>query len=125
MTSTPEPPDRPDLEKAAVDAEFFALTSGIGPIGPAEPAPPVDDDPVELGDFVPPDPGPIPRPVDTLARFAWAGAIGGPLLALLVYVLGLPRYLATFASLAFIAGFAILIWRRVEERHEDDDGARL
>lgn len=122
--------DRPDLEKAAVDAEFFAITSNIGPLGltPSQPSV-ASQEPAELiesdEEFVPADPGPIPKPVDTLARFAWAGAIGGPILAILVYVLALPRYLATFASLAFVAGFAILIWRRVEERHEDDDGARL
>lgn len=123
--STPEQPDRPDLEKAAVDAEFFAITSGIGPLGMTPtPVPSLDEvEPEET--FVPPDPGPIPRPVDALARFAWAGAIGGPILALLVYVLALPRFLATLSTFAFIAGFAILIWRRVEERHEDDDGARI
>ena len=123
--NTPDQPDRPDLEKAALDAEFFAITSGLGPLG-ITPTPVPSLDAVEDEEpFVPPDPGPIPHPVDTLARFAWAGAIGGPILALVVYVLGLPRFLATFATLAFIAGFAILIWRRVEERHEDDDGARL
>lgn len=123
MSTPSEQPDRPDLEKAAIDAEFFAITANIesNPFSPKlEPAPELEPE-----EFIPPEPAPIPAPADTIARFAWAGVLGGPLLAIIAYVFGFPRFIATFAMLAFVAGFAVLIWRRVESHDEDDDGARL
>lgn len=129
MTSSPDESERPEYDQAAVDAAFTEIADRIGPLGITAPSPPPPSLPPELNEddepFVPAEPDPIPRPQDTLARFAWAGVLGAPLLAILVYLLSLPRWLATLASVAFVAGFVVLIWRRVDERDEYDDGARL
>ncbi|GDX31512.1 hypothetical protein LBMAG15_04460 [Actinomycetes bacterium] len=77
------------------------------------------------GSFEPPEPPPIPMP-DTIGRFAWAGAIGGPIFLVVVYVLGLGGFLTTVALLAAIAGFITLVARKRERvfgADERDDGA--
>ena len=77
------------------------------------------------GRFEPPEPPPIPMP-DTVGRFAWAGAIGGPIFLVLVYVLGLGSFLTTLALVASIAGFITLVARKREREVSDgerDDGA--
>ena len=77
------------------------------------------------GSFEPPEPPPIPIP-DTIGRFAWAGAIGGPILLVVCYVLGLGSFLTTVALLAAIAGFITLVARKRERLpgvDERDDGA--
>ena len=77
------------------------------------------------GRFEPPEPPPIPLP-DTIGRFAWAGAIGGPIFLVLIYVLGLGSSLTTLALVASIAGFITLVARKREREVSDgerDDGA--
>ena len=75
-----------------------------------------DDD----GDFVPPDPPPLPRG-DTTSRLAWAGAVGGPLVMLLSLLLGLGGLITGAGVVAFIAGFAVLV-ARMDDRPRQDDG---
>lgn len=76
------------------------------------------------GGYQPPDPGPFPVPADVISRFAWAGAIGGPVLVLLGYVLDLGTLVSGIGIAAFVGGFATLVVRLPDrERDEDDDGA--
>lgn len=72
------------------------------------------------GRFEPPDPPPIPLP-DTIGRFAWAGAIGGPIFLIVIYVLGLGSFLTTAALIASIAGFVTLVARKRERELGEDD----
>lgn len=85
-------------------------------------ADPLADPPVdESDDFVPPEPAPIPRPRDRIARAAWAAVLGGPLLVILVYILGLPGFLSSVGVILFFGGFGTLVFR-MEERNRSDDG---
>lgn len=89
-------------------------------------ADPLEDHPDDHADFVPPHPPPVPRPRDRIARAAWAGVIGGPLLLIAAVLLGLPGILTTAGLLAFFVGFGVLVFRHEErDRHGDgwDDGA--
>ncbi|MEI2717119.1 MAG: hypothetical protein V9E98_09005 [Candidatus Nanopelagicales bacterium] len=75
----------------------------------------------ETADFVPPEPAPIPRPKDRIARAAWAAVLGGPLLILLVHAIGLPGFLSSVGVILFFGGFGTLVFR-MEERNRSDDG---
>lgn len=84
----------------------------------------LDDPPVEEYDYIdayfdegytPPEPPPITAPPDAIARAAWAGALGGPIVALGGYVLGFGPLVGAVGVAGAIAGFAILVSRR--ERH--------
>lgn len=133
----------PDHEKRAWDAIVADLSGQIdlGPQFPKErslpplaadgdhPDPLADD--VDLADeadwddepgFEPPEPPPIPRPRDTAARFAWAAALGGPVLILATNALGWDRLLAGVGVVATIGGFAALV-ARMKDREDGDDGA--
>lgn len=82
-----------------------------------------DDD----GHFVPPEPAPVPRG-DSRLRWAWAGALGAPLLAILLPLLGwgLDGLTGIGLVLAFLVGFGYLISRLREGPRVDggpDDGA--
>jgi hypothetical protein len=72
--------------------------------------------------YVPPAPPPLPS-LDRVARFAWLGVVGGPLLLLVgaVFNLGLDRWVTLTALAGFIAGFATLV-ARMPDRSADDDG---
>lgn len=85
----------------------------------------VEDDPLDAIDrFVPPEPPPLPRPRTLGARLGWAGVIGGPLLVLVVFAVGLDRGLALVGGAAFVGGLATLIARMPDgERDQDGDGA--
>ena len=75
------------------------------------------------GHFEPALPEPIPMP-DTIGRFAWAAALGGPLLIVMSAVFGLGSAVTTVALLASIAGFVTLVARKREpETDRPDDGA--
>jgi hypothetical protein len=79
------------------------------------------------GHYVPPPPPPVPKG-DPVARWAWAGAIGAPTLAILLSLLGrgLDGFTGIFLVGAFLAGFVTLISRmRTGPRVDDgpDDGA--
>lgn len=78
----------------------------------------------DIEGFQPPDPGPLSLPTDALSRFAWAGAIGGPLLVLLSFLLGLGTFVAGLGVAGFVLGFVTLIIRMPDRDREDgDDGA--
>ena len=127
----------PEHEQQAWDAIVADLRGEIdlGPQFPAEnstlpPEPEVEEpvdsepDPLDILDvgYEPPHPPPIPRPADAVGRFSWAAVLGGPLLVLLVNVLGLERWLANLGVALTVGGFVSLVWR-MKERDDDDDGA--
>jgi hypothetical protein len=74
-----------------------------------------------------PVPLPPPAKMDPLAKFAWAGLIGGPAYLLIGVLVGWSiSGFAAFAAIAvFIAGFVILVIRLGDgsKRDDDDDGA--
>jgi hypothetical protein len=77
----------------------------------------------EEGNYVPPAPPPIPRPKDSISRFAWAAVIGGPLLAMISIALGLDGIFSSAGLLMFFGGFGTLVARRPDHKpHEDDLG---
>lgn len=80
------------------------------------------------GHFVPPPPPDLPAGTPT-SRFAWAGALGGPLVLLGSALTGinLPSAATWAAGLATIAGIVTLVWLLPEEREDSgwDDGAKL
>ena len=95
---------------------------------------PEDDEPVDElddgedeGHYVPPPPPPVPKG-DSVTRWAWAGAVGAPVLGLLLLLLGqnLDGMLGLLLVAAFLAGFVTLVSRlRTGPRIDDgpDDGA--
>ena len=81
----------------------------------------------EEGHYEPPPPPPVPRG-DSVTRGAWAGALGAPLLAILMPLLGwgMDGLVGLLLVGAFLAGFVTLISRlRTGPRIDDgpDDGA--
>ena len=87
----------------------------------------LDADADEEGHYVPPPPPPVPKG-DSVTRWAWAGAIGAPVLGLLLLLLGwnLDGMLGLLLVAAFLAGFVTLVSRlRTGPRIDDgpDDGA--
>lgn len=124
---TPEN-ENPDLsaqkEQRAWDA-IVADLSGTIDIGDLLPTPdPVIDELLsEEGDYQPPHPPPLKAPADAVARFAWAGALGGPVFVVVTYVMDLGGWLGALGVMASVAGFVTLIARLPHERDSDDDGA--
>lgn len=105
------------------------------PIPPRVPLPPaprrspstVSHDDVPQDHFEPPPPPPLPA-VDTVTRFAFAGALGGPAVLLLAALAGLPLggWVGGLAVAAFMAGFVTLVARMKDRPPTDtgpDDGA--
>lgn len=85
------------------------------------------DDGADEGHYVPPEPAPAPRG-DARLRWAWAGAIGAPVMAIVLPLLGWGLDGLTGAALvvAFLLGFGYLISRLREGPRVDDgpdDGA--
>ena len=80
---------------------------------------------LESDTYHPPEPPPLPRPRDVAARFAWAGAIGGPLLLIVATLLSLGTFISGLGVIAFIAGFIALIARMDHSSADDrpDGGA--
>jgi len=77
--------------------------------------------------FEPPPPPPLPS-VDAITRFAWAGALGGPLVLLLAALAGisLSGWVGFLALVGFMAGFVTLVARMKDRPPTDsgpDDGA--
>ncbi len=133
--SRPEPAD--DESDSGQDSAWAAIVADLSgdmrmeigdlnkQIGNADEPDPFIEELLSEGRFEPPEPPPIPMP-DTIGRFAWAGAIGGPILLVVFYLLGLGGFLTTVALLAAIAGFITLVARkreRVPGADERDDGA--
>ena len=135
MTSPPHQPS-PEQNDPEQDSAWEAIVADLSgdmrmeigdlnrQIAPEEPDPFIEEL-LSEGRFEPPEPPPIPLP-DTIGRFAWAGAIGGPIFLVLVYVLELGSFLTTLALVASIAGFITLVARKREREVSDgerDDGA--
>ncbi|MFD1826566.1 MULTISPECIES: hypothetical protein [Mumia] len=80
-----------------------------------------DDDAWQDGDFVPPEPEPLP-PGDRWTRAAWAGLIGGPALLFVLAVVGapVPGVIPGAAVVAFVAGLLVLLVRRGDHNRGDD-----
>ena len=132
--------DLPDHEQRAWDA-IVADLSGQVDLGPGFPKehslPPLAADgdhpdpladPVDLDDddsdgFEPPEPPPLPRPADTAARFSWAAVVGGPLIVILVNVLGWDRWMAGAGVAITVGGFVALVARMKDREDDGNDGA--
>lgn len=104
--------------------DFDAATSSLQINDPKPPDTFIDEllEPGELASdtYHPPEPPPIPRPADTIARFAWAGALGGPALLVATTVFSLGTFIGGIGVLASVAGFITLIARMDEHRSADD-----
>lgn len=110
------PADEGSVSMAERDEAFVDALLGDGPdVGPD------DDEPSDS--FEPPDPGPFPVPADAISRAAWAAAIGGPILVMAAFILGLGTFIAGIGVAAFVAGFVALIIRLPDREHGEDDGA--
>ena len=126
--SVPPEQERPDheeqKEKRAWDAIVADLTGTLD-IGDLVQTPdPVIDELLEPeGDYEPPHPPPLKVPADPVARFAWAGALGGPVLVVIAYVMDLGTWIGAAGVAASMAGFVTLVARLPHERESDDDGA--
>lgn len=84
----------------------------------------LEEGPLAADRFVPAEPPPIPRPRDAMARFAWAGVIGGPLLTIASRALEWGDLISGAGVAAFVAGFITLMARRDDAARDDgDDGA--
>ena len=111
-------------EQRAWDA-IVADLSGTIDIGDLTPTPDpfIDELLAEEGDYEPPHPPPLKAPTDAVGRFAWAGALGGPVFVVVTYVMDLGGWLGAVGVFASVAGFVTLIARMPHERDSDDDGA--
>jgi hypothetical protein len=74
--------------------------------------------------YEPPEPPPIPRG-DLTSQLAWAGVLLGPVFLLFagLFWRDVSRLWLALATVAFIAGFVVLVMRLPQSRDEDDDGA--
>ncbi|TVL90919.1 hypothetical protein [Streptomyces sp. SAJ15] len=116
-----------DRASDAPAGSFVVFAPGVGPRD-WEPGEPSEDDfdASDEGHFVPPEPPPLPH-ADTTARFAWLAVLGGPLLLLLVVLLGIEMtwWLTTLGVGGFLGGFATLVMRMKDgDEDEDDDPGR-
>jgi hypothetical protein len=117
-TAPPGPPPAPRL----LDGRSAFAAAVSGGAAPSRDTPTGDED-----DFVPLEPPPIPRG-DTVSRFAWLGAVGGPVLMVLTALLGLPSAVAAIGLAGFVVGFGVLVARMPDRGRQDDgwdDGAVL
>ena len=134
MTSR-SPEDDPGEEQDAWDAIVADLSGQIdlGPQFRAET--PAELHPADEYDYIdayfdegyePPEPPPFRAAPDAISRFAWAGVIGGPLLAVGGYVLHFGDLIGGMGIAAAIAGFFVLVARRdkhVPPGEDHGDGA--
>lgn len=129
-----------DVAWAGIVADFDRVPADAVPrwpvsedVEPGTPAPPEVSrvpPPVPRSDedhFEPPPPPPLPT-FDTVSRFAWAGALGGPAVLLLATLAGIPvaGWVGGLAVAAFMAGFVTLVARMKDAPPTDtgpDDGA--
>ncbi|QKW10673.1 hypothetical protein HUT18_06090 [Streptomyces sp. NA04227] len=99
---------------------------GQGPRDHTAPEPSEDDfDKDDEGHFVPPEPPPLPA-ADTTAKFAWLGALGGPLLLLFAVLLGwqMTWWLTALSIGGFLGGVATLVARMRDGDEDDEDPGR-
>ena len=105
----------------------------ITPPAPVEPEPEPDADDEfinallsdEHEEFQAPDPGPLELPSHPIARFAWAGALGGPVLLILSGVFGFGKFISGLALAASVIGFVTLIARHSDEREDNGDNGAV
>jgi hypothetical protein len=99
-----------DLRPAAESAESSESSDAI------------DGDDEDEGHYVPPPPPPVPRG-DKIARWAWAGAVGAPILAILLPLIGwdLDNLTGLLLVAAFLTGFVTLVSRLRSGPRIDDD----
>ncbi|MDO9486414.1 MAG: hypothetical protein Q7K25_10190 [Actinomycetota bacterium] len=137
MSTNPGAPHEDDVWKAIVadlssdpklSRHIFPPAQVVQP--PIDPQSQAADDPdqVNLDDvpehFVPPDPGPIHLASDAITRFAWAGALGGPVLLMLANIFNWGGFISGIGVLAGVGGFVTLIARHRDDRDDDfTDGA--
>lgn len=133
--------DLPDHEQRAWDAIVADLSGqlDLGPDFPKENSLPplaatgdhpdplaepeeLDDEDDEVG-YEPPHPPPLPRPADTVGRFAWAAVVGGPALVVGANALGWDRWLSGLGVAITVGGFAALIARMKDREDDGDNGA--
>jgi hypothetical protein len=127
MSQPPEPhhPDSNDPDDQKTWDAIVADLSGQVDLGPQFTPDPTPQELAPGPDYIdayfdegyePPEPPPIQVPADAITRFAWAGVLGGPLLMLFGYVLGLGSAIAITGLVATVGGFAFLISKR--DKHE-------
>jgi hypothetical protein len=116
----PDPPPAPQRTPRADWSEWDDIRM---------PSPPPPDELIDNDEdhYVPPPPPPLPTG-DRIGRWAWAGAVGAPVLAILLALIGwgLTGLTGLVLVIAFLAGFGTLISRlRPGPRIDDgpDDGA--
>ncbi|MGC0250857.1 hypothetical protein [Pseudactinotalea sp. Z1748] len=115
--------DSPGTQEATEPTPPRWAGSAPAPPGPRDhggPGPEGDD-----GDFAAPDPGPV-LGAPTRNTLPWVGAIGGPIVMLLMLVLwpSAPPAAYLTAMGVTMAGLLTLWWRLpVHRRDDDDDGA--
>jgi len=122
MTQSPHPEDSAadDPDQQAWEA-IVADLSGQVDLGPQfRPEPKPDEldyiDAYFDEGYEPPEPPPLRAPADAIARFAWAGVLGGPVTMLASYVLGLGSVVSVAGLVGTVGGFAFLISKR--DKHE-------
>lgn len=125
-------PRWPAIEDVADDdpstASPDARTAGFGELRDRLAAPPIEPGPrrererEDQDHFEPPAPPPLPE-TDRITRFAWAGAVGGPLVLVAAALGGVPLsgWVGFLALVAFMTGFVTLV-ARMEERPPTDSG---
>lgn len=132
-----EEPDGPDGREASAAGDggpsrtgrpgaplggSISFAPGVGPRTTPPEGPGGEDD---EGHFVPPEPPPLPAS-DATARFAWLGAIGGPILLLIAVLLGwdMTWWLTTACIGGFLGGCATLVMRMHPGDEDEDDPGR-
>jgi len=117
-----QPPYEDDDEFWQRFEDSLNKAQGKDPSAPDNQPPPAD-----LEDrFIPPEPPPITAPPDAIARAAWIAVIGGPILALVGFVLGISNFIGGIGITAAIIGFVVLIARRehhIPPGEDHGDGA--
>lgn len=121
---TTDPPERPSLEGSGLSQRLVREHTQPTPPEPTSgPRDYVLPEDLEDEGFTPPPPPPMPRPRDRFDALAWIGVLGGPLLIILAFVLGVGGWLAAAGFAAFTAGFITLVARASDHRDIGDDGA--
>ena len=106
----------PDDEAwAQFEAELNA--EAIRPPGPRDWLPPPEPE----EPFVPPEVPPIGG--DPVLTLAWFGAVGGPIMMIVILVFWstAPRFAIAVCAAVFLASLGVLLWRMPTERSDDDD----